>query len=206
MMNKRRAILILLLVIVLGAAIGAFLLWRTNEANKEKIQNTPILPVAQKYQEVSISTDKNIYQEGEAIAIKVKNESGKDVFYLDPGGKFWSVEYFKDGKWERYGLGDGISDFQLTDPEKEIGDQCVFIQFEMPTPNKLAPQSQISIQWDQKICSLGSSSGRGSGGVVEYIGKGKYRISFYYGFDLLDDQIIYESSGNIVHSESFIIK
>ena len=199
MINKKQTIIILFVIIVVGIVLIVFDIF-------EKKEITPPSNTAQNSIKVTISTDKNDYNEGENIGIVVKNGFDNPILHYDGRGDlFWSLEYFKDDKWINLAYkGDG--NFQLT--EKDVGDNCYIILYERRGPVELEPHSSISNQWNQKICPFGTNVTKSPAEprVVKYIGNGKYRFIFIYGFEISEDDPFKLSETKTVYSDTFTIK
>lgn len=116
-------------------------------------------------QDVSIATDKMEYKQGETVNIIVNNGLDKPILYYGGGDRFWGIEYFKDDKWINPDYEES-GGFQLT--EKNIGDACYIALYERSFPEKLALQSNITAQWNQKICPFGIE-GPDKPKIVRYI-------------------------------------
>jgi hypothetical protein len=158
--------------------------------------------------EVIITTDKREYEQAEIIEISVKNNLDRSIWYRRQGPSeippFWKLEKFEENKWE-------IVYFYLPlwEEEKEI---CIIRFHEAPTwyIDELKANSEISHQWNQKICPFD----RGDRFEPELIQKGRYRFIFKFGLrkihlpkpkeepwkgeeDLTDIKIIYSNEFTI---------
>ena len=151
---------------------------------------------------VIISTDKTKYDKGEIVKIIVNNKLDMSILYYSGGDKFWGIEYLKDDKWinPAYESGGG---FQLT--EKNLGDSCYIALYERESPSEFKPQTNLSSQWNQKICPFGTAS-PAEPRIVKYIGGGQYRLTFTYGFETSSDDPYKLSDFKTVYSNSFTIK
>ncbi|MFH1781802.1 MAG: hypothetical protein ABH835_04280, partial [Patescibacteria group bacterium] len=152
--------------------------------------------------EITISTDKDQYSKGEIINIIVKNGLDKSVLYSSGGDRFWGIEYFNDNEWIDPGFEED-GGFQLT--EENLGDDCYIALYEGMPPVKLESQSNISSQWNQKICPFGSES-PAEPRTVKYIGSGKYRLVFNYGFEISENDPYRISDFQKIYSNIFIIE
>lgn len=153
-------------------------------------------------QTIVVSTDKTEYGQGEMIKIVVNNGLENPILYSGSGDRFWSIEYFEDGRWVNpYSKKGG--DFQLT--EKNIGDACYIALYERSFPEELASQSNLTAQWNQKICPFGTE-GLDKPKIVRYIESGKYRLVFYYGFKISSSDPFEISEPKAVYSNEFAIK
>ncbi len=153
-------------------------------------------------QDVSIATDKTIYEKGEIIKIFVNNGLDKSILYSGWGDRFYGIQYFKDGVWTNPNNEAGGS-FQLT--KKNVGETCNMIFYERSEPIELASQSNLTAQWSQKICPLGTE-GPDKPKIVRYTESGKYRLVFYYGFEISSDDSFQISEPKTVYSDEFTIK
>lgn len=151
--------------------------------------------------DLTISTDKIDYNEGEIINIVVKNELDKPILYYNGADKFWGIEYLKESNWinPAYEKGGG---FQLT--EEGIGDDCYILLYERGYPLELKSQSSISSQWNQKICPFGTGS-PAEPRAIKYIGSGEYRLVFNYGFEISDDDPFRILDYKTIYSNNFNI-
>lgn len=152
-------------------------------------------------QNVSIATDKPEYEQGEIIKIIVSNGLDQSILYSDSGDRFWDIEYSKDDKWINVDYEEG-GGFQLT--EKNIGDTCNIVSWERMSPNELSSQSDIASQWNQKICPFGTE-GPDKPRIVGYTESGKYRLVFYYGFEISGNDLFEISESRAVYSNKFTI-
>ncbi len=213
-----KIVLIVTAIIVVGV-VGYFILNQQTSSSTptSSLTPTPIttqtptstpkqitLPISDKSNKsgVIISTDKTKYDKGEIIKIVVNNKLDTSILYYSGGGKFWGIEYFKDDKWinPAYESGGG---FQLT--EKNLGDSCYIALYERESPSEFKPQTNLSSQWNQKICPLGTAS-PAEPRIVKYIGGGQYRLTFTYGFEISSDDPYKLSGFKTVYSNSFTIK
>lgn len=195
MTNKKVFTIFIIAIIILGILVLIL------SISKPK-QTTPLTPDIKTTPDVTISTDKNDYNEGEVINIVVKNGLDKSILYSSGGDRFWGIEYFKDDKWinPAYEKGGG---FQLT--KENIGDNCYIALYEIMPPSELIPQSTISSQWNQKICPFGTE-GPAKAKTVRYIESGTYRLIFNYGFEILDDDPYRISDFKKIYSNTFVIE
>ena len=133
--------------------------------------------------EVTISADKRVYSQGEVMRITARtNKPG--ILYYGGGDRFWDVEYLESGVWKLLGL--ELKGFQLTN--KELGDACYLLAYERASPVVL--NSSITAEWNQKVCPFGDGD-FDQPRDVEYIKRGKYRLSFNYGLKV-DEQDPYK--------------
>lgn len=146
---------------------------------------------------IHIVTDKSRYNSGEQIKIIVKNE-GEKIYYYPGGDRFWGLEYYINGAWQKFGRGDRPG-FQLT--EALPGDECYIAMYELVLPASLATGANISDNWEQIICPYPDKFSLPS--QAEFIGPGSYRLVFNYSFEL-------DQSGNrmnnieTVYSQAFV--
>lgn len=134
-------------------------------------------------QQVTITTDKTEYKQGENITITVENNLDKSIWYRDKEASlsFWRIQEFRNDTWtgkisndqnyQRYG-------------EKYHGTQgqCFMAEFEQPRLKELKPGSGINDNWNQKICAVNSDN-LGVGppeGEIKLIDTGNYRFAFGY--------------------------
>ncbi|MCK5698600.1 MAG: hypothetical protein KAH93_02045 [Candidatus Aenigmarchaeota archaeon] len=194
MTNKKLIILSIVVLMVIGIIMISFY-------NSKLNQIAPSTLDIKTKSEVTISTNKNDYNIGENINLIVDNGLEKTIFYSPAGDQFWGIEYFEDGIWKKFGY-DGRKGFQLTD--KIIGDNCYIAQYEQVLPMKLKSKSNLTTNWNQRICPFGTENPTNPR-IVRYIESGKYRLTFRFGFELYDnDQLILEPK--IVYSNTFTIK
>lgn len=137
---------------------------------------------------VTISTDRAKYEQGENITIRARNDLDVPILYSD-SIRFWGIERFEDGKWKKVR-------FQLT--EKGINESCYIALYERLPPAEMKSNSTLSQKWNQRICPY-------EGSTVEYIGTGRYRFTFYYGFERSSESAYKISNPRKIHSNEFII-
>jgi len=195
MTNKKVFVVLIIAIITLGIFMFIFSISKPN-------QIIPLTPTTKTIPEVTISTDKNDYNEGEIINIIVNNGLDKSILYSSGGDRFWGIEYFKDDKWINP-VYEESGGFQLT--EENIGDNCYIALYERTVPSKLVPQSSITSQWNQKICPFGTE-GPAEAKTVRYIESSKYRLVFSYGFEISDDDPFRISDFKKVYSNIFTIE
>lgn len=133
--------------------------------------------------EVSISADLRQYGAGQNIAINIKNNSDKSIFFTNyrfSDLRIWNIEKFAGGKW-----GNPESfDLPIVEKGKKI---CAAILYERPVGfvDELKAGGSISSAWDQLICTVEGARKSLESGVYKYdfesIGPGRYRLSFRYG-------------------------
>lgn len=137
--------------------------------------------------EVTISTDKTEYRQGETVNMTVRNGLDKSIWYADFGCyPWWKLGEQKDKGWESI-------EVLLPIPTK-YGEECIACPPPESTEDvlkELKPNSEISKAWNLKNCK---------GSIPVFINKENYRLSFAYGFskDSWNDEIIY--------SNEFVIK
>lgn len=151
---------------------------------------------------VTISTDKDNYNQGEVINITVENGLDKRILYSAGGDRFWGIEYFKDDKWVNPNFEES-GGFQLA--EENLGDDCYIKLRERMPPFQLKSQSNLSHQWNQRICPFGTGS-PGKPRTVKYIEGKKYRFIFNYGFEISDDNPFRISDSKTIYSNTFTIE
>ena len=148
-----------------------------------------ILEMCNCFREVTITTDKTEYKQGEEVKIIAINNLGKSIWYakrLDGcKGSFWELEKFAKGKWKKvvyhpFVLCE-ISDFGFTELEskeklEEIWDGYVWI-------------SEESKEYKRKTAD-----------------SGKYRVIFYYSLENISRFDRYFKKRIKIYSNEFIIK
>lgn len=183
-----------IIAIVLLAAAGAGLFFYISKSK----QIVPSAADRSNNPGVMISADKTEYDKGEAMNITIKNGSADPIFYFGYGDRLWGIEYFKDGEWIDHEW------FQAA-REGDAGNDCYVTFYERMEPVELAAGSDLSRQWNQKICP-DSEEAPEKPRTIRYIESGQYRLTFVYGsgadkedpYNLLDYKTVY--------SDSFIIK
>lgn len=196
-MITKNKIILTSVIIIIAISLVVISLYISKPTN-----SIPSTPNTQNKSEITIFTDKNQYTEGEIIDIVVKNELDKSILYSNGGDKFWGVEYFKDNEWIDPGFEED-GGFQLT--EENLGDNCYIALYERISPIKLELQSNISSQWNQKICPFGTES-PAEPRTVKYIGSGKYRLVFNYGFEISENDPYTISDFQKIYSNIFTIE
>jgi hypothetical protein len=194
-----KMILAVTVIVSLGTIFGVMGYLASH--SKQKI--APIMNTFVKKEiEVVVSTDKTIYEQGETIKIVVNNGLDKSILYSGWGGRFWNVEYFKDGKWINPAHEEN-GGFQLT--EENVGDTCNIALYERANPEELTSQSNLTTEWNQKICPF-TENPYIYKSIARYIESGKYRFVFYYGFETDSKDEFGISEPKIVYSNEFTIK
>ena len=185
-----------LLIIILVIVVGGGILWCCL-----KFQEIKFSPIKSEEKGVTITTDKTEYEQGEVIKINVKNSLDVPILYYD-SERFWGIEYLEDEEWKNpeYESGGG---FQLT--EENINDICYIKLYERMPPAEMKSDSTLSQQWNQRICPFGEGD-PGEPRFVKYIGTGHYRLIFYYGFEIADEDLYKISNQKTIYSNEFTIK
>ncbi len=147
-------------------------------------------------QEVTIATDKTKYVQGETVKIAVKNGLGKSVWRFGECGGifFWGLQKLENGEWKRLNFS-----FPYLEKEKEV---CYFISCERVEPVEFKSGFELSYDWRLSICEWPEKSIGVPKTEPKRIEKGTYRISFTYGlnkedFDLLEEKTIYSNEFTI---------
>lgn len=166
-------------------------------------------------QEVTITTNKVEYEQGEVIKVTVKNELDKSIWYVDFPQRdlhFWGIERFKDNKWEDLAYTEG-DNFRL--PIEEDGKEvCYIFMYERPIGHavELKPNAEFSFQWNQKICPYKMESKEQPFEPV-FIEKGHYRFIFRYGLNTMEltkpelwEREVDLADINTIFSNEFVIK
>ena len=164
--------------------------------------NTTITTKAQTKTGVLISTGKTKYKKGEIINISVSNKLDQSILHYDSQGRFWSMEYFKDGKWANLDYKDSI--YQVS--EDEIGNTCSLRLYERGLAAELKSGFNLSDQWEQKICLISDTKSFDTSGIVRYMQSGQYRVTFRYGFEVSKDDSYTILDPKTVYSSSFTIE
>jgi hypothetical protein len=174
-------------IIVLIILIGIWWVWSSQ--------------IFSKIQEVTITTDKTEYEQGELIKITVRNGLDVPILYYD-NERFWGIEYLEDEEWKNpeYERGGG---FQLT--KENINDICYIRLYERIPPVEMKSYSTLLQQWNQRICPFGEGD-PGEPRFVKYIGTGRYRLIFYYGFEISNEDPYKISNQKTIYSNEFTIK
>lgn len=157
--------------------------------------------VSQDY-EVSIATDKAIYEQGEIIKIVVNNELDKSILYSGSGDRFQGIEYFEEDEWINPAYEED-GGFQLT--EENMGDVCNIALYERAYPEELTSRSNLTTEWNQKICPF-TENPYIYKSIVRYIESGKYRLVFHYGFEISGSDPFQILKLETVYSNEFSIK
>lgn len=161
------------IILVLAIIIGGIFWFRSEEKKLFKIEpDQAATSTISEDSSVIIYTDKNNYKEGEPIIIVAKNNLNEKIIYHSVG-KFWNIEYFEEGVWKKFGYDGRRGFFQLAD--EDVGSACNLVFYELRHPSVLESKSNLETSWDQRICPFDEK-------ISQYIGSGKYRFSFIYGF------------------------
>lgn len=129
-------------------------------------------------QEVTITTNKTEYGQGETIKITVRNALDKSIWYLKETCPSSCCNLFRWENNEWRNLGDPMPCRQVVPPPTG--------GLHFTQPDELKPEGSISKQWDMTV----------GGKVAE---SGKYRYSFFYGLskDNFTEKIIYSNEFTI---------
>lgn len=146
--------------------------------------------------EVTISTNSDIYTQGEDIEIKIRNGLNQSIFHLGHGYRNWNIEYFKNNEWKKFGY-DDLDGFQIAN--QKVGEICTITYFERNPPYELESQWNEKSTWNQRICPFEAK-------VVRNIGSGKYRLTFNYGFEIDENDPLRIKEINTIYSNNFTIK
>ena len=135
--------------------------------------------------EVTITTDKTEYEQGERIKIIVKNNLDEDIYYPKyEGSSCWKVpfgvEYFIQNEWQNISVG-------KIDPSNPPYPIPCPQYMALPSYHKLASGAMIDFSWDQQGINKGQAM------------PGKYRIKFIY---VLKDK----KQAETIYSNEFTIK
>lgn len=188
--SKISLILILLTIFILLSGFFA-VKWAQKEIKEVKTEKSIEEGVESKKVDVTITTDKTEYKQGEVIKITVMNNSDRSIWYYDSGCyPWWELEAKEGRNWQSKKITPPI----LT----KFGEECI----SCPPPKNLEelifemkPKFKISNTWNLRNCEIIS----GKLNLVS-IKPGAYRVSFCYGFtkDSYREKIIY--------SNEFIVK
>lgn len=165
-------------------------------------------PVVKKNgEDITITTDKTQYRQGEIVKITIRNNSDKVIFggYCLPELGIWEIEKFEKDIWINL-RGETIRGLWL--PKLENGKETCKSHYSPEQPlcrKRWEPYSEISQEWNQKICLH-------YGDTPLLIEKGIYRLIFVYGYEIHGGWI---EAGRwygkikdpkIIYSNTFIIK
>lgn len=155
--------------------------------------------------QVTITTDKTEYEQGEIIKITVKNNLDKSIWdFGNCGGKrWWGVQKFENNSWE---------DVLFSKPdiiEEEIGgyraykQTCDFIVCEKEENSELKPNTEINDEWSlTATCEWPLQPIGVPKTNPKNIEEGTYRVFITYG--LAKD--FNSSEAEIIYSNEFTIK
>jgi hypothetical protein len=127
-----------------------------------------------KAQEVTVTTDKAEYEQGETVEITVRNSLNKSIWYVKETCPSSCCNLFRWENNEWRNLGDPMPCIYVALPPKGGP--------HFSQPAELKPEGSISKQWDMTI----------GGKLAESV---KYRFSFYYGLtkDSYTEKTIYSN-------------
>lgn len=180
-----------IIVIGLVLLIGLYVWYRNNSNTKLDMPG------------ITITVDKTEYITTEVIQINVYNSSGKTIYY-DYGTPFWGLEYYKNNKWINP-YNDSGGGFRIS--YENTGTKCYIPIFDsaVPTTINMKTGSKLSDNWNQAVCPIGNINPLEQR-TLRYIGRGKYRLSFIYGYKTSKDDKYGLSHPKTVYSTTFIIK
>ncbi|MDD3190671.1 MAG: hypothetical protein PHI66_03195 [Candidatus Pacebacteria bacterium] len=153
-------------------------------------------------EEVTISTDKTEYEEGEEIKIVAKNNLSKDIFYSYPESHFWGIEYLENGEWIDPNY-DEDSSFQIV--YADAGEACQIALYERSFPAEFKAGEELSDEWSQNICPFRTAS-LFEARTVERIPNGTYRFIFTYGTEISKEDPFAITDAEEIYSNEFLIK
>lgn len=155
-------------------------------------------------QQITITTDRTEYKQGETVEITVRNSLDKPIWYLDLDTgchRWWRLERQVNGTWEF---------IQVLPPIiTRYGEECISCP---PPPDsvpmgelviKLEPDSEVNDTWNLKNCEVTSGELN-----LKFIEPGIYRLSFSYGFgkDSSGNWVQDSWSEKTIYSKEFRIK
>ena len=143
--------------------------------------------IVDKKEEVSITTDKTEYRQGEIVKITVRNNLDKSIWYTDFGVyPWWKLEVRENKEWKSIKL--------LLPTLTKYGEECIAF----PPPQsieevlkELKTNRGVTTAWNLRYCKDSTPS---------FIESGNYRLAFTYG--LTTDSYAEKT----VYSNEFIIK
>jgi len=212
--SKTTLLIILLVIFLLAAGFFAYQWWQIkgelarqieqNENLKNQIaelqKEIEKLKISQPG-EITITTDKTEYKQGEIIKITIRNNSDKPIFSRMNMFITWNdlhLEKFKNGSWVEVDFWPPVFGhkgpcFGVLLPERPLG------------VNKLESHSEFVQEWNQREC-------HNIGEEPTLIEKGKYRLAFVYGTKAgnwaYDPKYYHYPIKNpkLIYSNEFIIK
>ncbi len=173
--SKVNLILIFLITFIIFSGFFA-VKWAQKGIKEVKTEKRIKEGVENKKADVTITTDKTEYKQGETIRIAIRNNKDKSIWYIDfipQEFTFWEIEKIEDKKWENYL-------YFFLPVEKDGKEVCRTKFYEQPITYvaELKPHFEFFYEWNQKICPFKK-------GTVPFepvlIGKGHYRFIFKYG-------------------------
>ena len=183
--SKTTLLIILLVIFFLAAGFFAYQWWQIkgelarqieeNENLKNQIaelqKEIEKLKISQPG-EVTITTDKTEYKQGEIIKITIRNNSDKPIFGWMDMSRWGNLELekFKNGSWVEVDFWSPV-----VNPKGLCWGGSFFP--DVFTIKKLESYSEFVQEWDQKECPI-------VGNKPTLIEKGKYRLVLTYGFEL----------------------
>ena len=158
------------------------------------INNRCVLRSKEEEQQVTITTDKTEYEQGETVKIIVRNNLDKSIWdFTSCGDKpFWSLQKLKDEVWTEI-------DFTLPSGEET----CELIACERRESKELKPNSVIHYEWNlTSICEWPKAINEFFKVEPKPIEKGIYRVYLTYGVN----KEFHFFEGETVYSNEFTIK
>ena len=191
-MDTRIALVVLCLVIVAIITIGATMVFYRSAPTMPYVpRNTP---------KVIVATDRDYYIYGDIVNIVAENRTDKSILYYGGNDRFWGIEQLIDGNWINPAYEDNGS-FQLSD--EAVGSPCYVRFYERSQPIELKSGQIIQGAWNLKICPLIEDPTKLA--IVKYVDEGTYRIIFYYGYEISQDDPYNISGVKTAYSRSFTV-
>lgn len=163
---------------------------------------------------VSVSTNKRTYREGENVEILIFNKRETPVYFIQNNGvatRVWDIQIMNNGEWveSKEPIFGNEGRYVLESKGVDSEGKCTFPRSRIPqlhfssSKAKLSPEETKKVQWDQFGCLI---SVRSDDVYVKTAARGMYRVYFEYSYDRVgeDGSIITEKE--VVYSRPFYLK
>lgn len=169
------------------------ILGKTDASTPQKMPTPRIEGVSR----VLVSTDRREYRQGDTVAIAVRNETDRSIWY-SAGQRFWTLERLDpNNRWIEVNFS-----FPVSGPRSGT-EMCSYIVHERPDPSELKAREVLHAVWPlAKICEWPLEPIGVPTAAPKPVPPGTYRVVFIYGLSSS-----YESlSAKKEYSDSIVIR